>query len=496
MLRCAKPGANVVANRGFPGLAGSRSSSRHFVVGLAMLHCPIRRGFPEGAEMARRRDRSQPQEHQLTPVNLPAALERTGPTLNDITLALGVPRSVLASDPQIGQVWSQLPRLVASFPREHRNELHARMCVAICVGLFDSAINYAWNSAILRLRDIVRAFGLGVVAQIKQADFDDDDLIDLKDADLLRLCLDLDLVSEEAYFFLDQCRDTRNRFSAAHPSIGQLDADEVVAFLSRCARYALTDAENPRGVDAQALIAAVKGKRFHDDQLSEWADRLNGTHQYQRSTLFSTLHGIYCDPASGEEARNNAIELCEALLEHLGPEAKSSVINRHSDYVAIGDEPRQKASRSFFEKLGLLDLLTEAERHSIVSQACKKLVSVHDGWDNFYNEPPFAERLAEIAAQIAIPESAQEEYVMAVCLCGAGNPHGISVAALPHYQEMIRGFSPVEIAVMLDLPKRKGRLSERIKNHSACKKRFGGLVMLLNSESIPRKLRAVFESWQ
>ncbi|KST66217.1 hypothetical protein BC008_24915 [Mastigocoleus testarum BC008] len=46
------------------------------------------------------------------------------------------------------------------------------MCVAVSVGLFDSAINYTWNASILKLREKVKNFGLPIVAQILQKDFE------------------------------------------------------------------------------------------------------------------------------------------------------------------------------------------------------------------------------------------------------------------------------------------------------------------------------------
>ena len=97
------------------------------------------------------------------------------------------------------------------------------MCVAVSTGLFDSAINYIWNATILHLRDRVREFGLPVVGQIQQQDFEEAHLLDLQDSELLDLCLKLNLITEDGFFFLDQCRAMRNNFSAAHPSIGKIN---------------------------------------------------------------------------------------------------------------------------------------------------------------------------------------------------------------------------------------------------------------------------------
>jgi len=54
--------------------------------------------------------------------------------------------------------------------------------------------------------------------------FDEASLVDLKDAELLGLCLKLNLISDKDFFFLDQCRATRNSYSVAHPADGDVDA--------------------------------------------------------------------------------------------------------------------------------------------------------------------------------------------------------------------------------------------------------------------------------
>lgn len=114
--------------------------------------------------------------------------------LDALTKALGIDRSVLASDQQIANAWSNLPQLLAEVPPELRDEGLMRMCIAVATGLFDSALNYAWNAAVLQLRKKVRFFGINIVPKIIDKDFDDKKLLDLRDADLLELCLKLKLI--------------------------------------------------------------------------------------------------------------------------------------------------------------------------------------------------------------------------------------------------------------------------------------------------------------
>lgn len=431
------------------------------------------------------------------PVKLPDVASLSGNMLDQLTDALGVDRSVVALGHQIEHAWSQLPRLIQRIPPQLRDEKIVKACIAVASGLFDSAINYIWNAAIVELREKVRRFGLHVIPQIlDDKSFDEASLVDLKDAELLDLCLKLNLISDQDFFFLDQCRATRNSYSVAHPADGDVDEDEVLNFLSRCQKHALSSAQNPKGVDAKALLTALKVARFKKGQLEEWDKRIRGTFDAQRELIFGMLHGVYCDPDSGEEARVNALAICEAFSGEFRPKTQSSLVDRHQDYRAKGDEKRYTASQRFFEKLGLLSLLGEAEIHSVVTSASRNLLSVHNDWNNFHNEPPFAQRLAQLTKDIGVPVSAQAVFVEAVVTCGIGNTYGVSHAALPSYHSLVKSFSPNEIKIMLELPSKTATVAGRIKSSAACKKRFKQLVGLLDKSSVPTRARAAFKKWQ
>lgn len=428
-------------------------------------------------------------------VNLPAIVDNSSSALAQLTTALGVPREVLASDEEIRRVWKQLPRLISQIPSPVRGELHARMCVAVYTGLFDAAVNYAWNSAVLSLRDKVRAFGTHVVPQIINQDFDEKKLVELTDANLIELCLSLNLINEDAYFFLDQCRDVRNNFSAAHPAIGSLDDAEFTVFLSRCIKYALSSTSNPKGVDTQALIESIKGAEHSDEQTKEWVERINATHAAQQELIITMLHGIYCDSSSSQDTRSNAIAICKAFAPKLSPSIKSELINRHSDYLAHGKADLLLLSQQFFGSLGILALLSEQERHVLVSKACKALFTAHQGWYNFYNEPPFAERLLEISQQSPIPDTTRGEFVTAVVTCAVGNQYGVSTAAYPSYEKITRNFTSKDIPIMLGLPTSNTIVAGRIRGHTKCKNNFLHLVKLLDPKQVPVRYTTTYKSY-
>jgi hypothetical protein len=432
----------------------------------------------------------------MPPVNLPAVLGSTAPVLDGLASALGIPRDALAASEDIEHAYAGLPRLLSRVPEDKRNHLLARLCVAVATGLFDSAVNYAWNAAILELREKVRVFGLPVVAQTLANGFDEKALLDLKDAELLELCLKLNLITEDGHFFLDQCREIRNNFSAAHPPIGAIDDHEVLQFLNRCVKYAIVSERNPRGVDTQAFIASLKGARLSPSQQAKWVELLEATHEAQRDLLIGTLHGIYCDPNSAQDARLNAIDLSASLAQRMSPRLRAQLVDRHNHYIVAGDEKRQTASQAFFARLNLMTLLGEKERHGIIARAAQRLLASHLEFNNFYNEPPFAERLSELTSQGAVPESAQFEFVCTVVLCATGNQYGTSWAAAQHYQAMIRRFTPREVAIMLEAAESYPALAMRLKTYAKCREQFRALIMLIEPASVGPAHRNVYEKWR
>lgn len=422
----------------------------------------------------------------MSDLKLPAISGDSSAMLNKLMASLGLPRDIIASDIEIEYAWHNLPRELQQIPKDKLNVLLVRMCVAASTGLFDSAINYAWNCAILELRNRVRNFGLAVVPQITGKPFDEEKLNEMRDAELLELCVSLNLITEEGFFFLNQCREVRNNFSAAHPPVASIDDREFINFLSRCTKYALAGSVNPRGVDTREFLSALKNGKFSVEQEEEWTNRLNITHDQQREILFGTLHGIYCDSNSTQETRLNALAVALRLGDMLTPRAKTDMVDRHSAYLAKGEADKHRASRQFIAHLQLLPLLGATERHIIISNSCKSLMGVHNAMDNFYNEPPFAKQLLEYSKQGAIPDSVQDVYVESVVTCAIGNPYGVSRAALPYYDEMIRNFSPREISIMLQLLNSNSKqVGIRVNDHLTCRRRAGRLLELLDPKSIP-----------
>lgn len=417
-------------------------------------------------------------------INLPNTVEATLPEIDNIMKAFNLPREILAGNDEINYVWKELPRELSKIPQDLRDGLIVRMCVAISVGLFDGAINYVWNAVIIALKHKVKNFGLSLVAQTLGRKFEENDLNNYMDSELLDLCYKLELLSEDGYFFLSQCRDIRNNFLSAHPSIAQIDDRELINFISRCCKYGITDDYSLQGVNVSDFLSSIKGRKLDEDELRVWRQKLTDTFPAQRQLLVPTLMGIYCDSASNETTRLNALKICISIHEYIDEKIKSSMIEQYNKYFVKGYTDKCTAAKFLFEKLHMLNLLSTAEQHTIVKNACKNLLKAHLEYNNFYNEPPFAQRLLEITLSMKTPESVQQEYVYTVLMGYVGNPYGVSNAAIEYYEEMIRNFSPKEIDYLINLTNSTSLFTNKINNYSVCRLRYKMALELIDRDSM------------
>ena len=423
--------------------------------------------------------------------------------VDSIVNLLGIKRNALASNDQIKEALERLPRLLGKPPDEYLNELFARMCVAATVGLFDSVVNYVWNATIIHLRDRIRSFGVSIINSITENDLAEESLHRLKDFDLLKLCLDLSLITPENYFFLDQTRETRNKFSAAHPSTSMVDEYELINIINRCVTHGFLGGENLQGIDVQEIFNSLKQGAMSDEQITHWANKLEQTNESQRRFVFQAFHSKYCNPSLDESQRTNALNIMLAYKKkkELSVNEISVFVLNHEKYVGAGDESKSTASTRFFEHLGLVGQLSSSARHALFAKACNHLWIVHLGHDNFYNEPPFAERLYDITQQGEIPDSVKVEFVTTVVGCAIGNGYGVSNDAFRYYKRMIQSFSPREVSIMLSLPdfesstEQYGQVSRRIHHETSCKRNFFKLIKLIDESSVVTQQRSKYEKY-
>lgn len=417
--------------------------------------------------------------------------------IENILTSLNVPREILATTDDIYDVWYRLPSLLSKMPHEFINPLVARMCVAVRVGLFDSAINYIWNATIINLRQKIIDFGVNEASELLnlQKALTATNILDITDAQLLQYCLSLNLITETGYFFLDQCRNIRNNYSSAHPvSEGEmLDNFGLQSYINNCIRYSFTNNADLRGVDLKSLTSSLKTISFGEEQLSFWYEAIKNTNETQKNVIFLRLYSLYCDSDSSESTRLNCLALFNKCKEFVTDCAMSNILLQHQQYVTQGKNDKLVASRMFYNKTESLKYLTESERDIIFLTAIKSLENVHNQYNNFYNEPLFASYLSSLSKQSGISDTVKRDFVTVVVDCSTGNGFGVSNAADIYYTDMIKNFSPAEIKIMIEMYESNAHFRFKLQNNSSCMTKYKELLKMISQVSVPKSLLNRYE---
>lgn len=424
-------------------------------------------------------------------VSLPVLKEiETEDIIESITQSLGFPRTVLASSDDIDTVWSTLKSEISRVRIEYRHEMIARMVVGIRVGLFSSAVNEMWNTTILVLREKIREFGLTEANQFLTLSLDEKKFKELKDKELLDIAVELGLLSEDSYFFLNHCREIRNNYSSAHPSTSMLDGAELNYFIHQCIKHVLSNEVKYIGFRSDEFIYTIKKAKLDEDAQNELSERIRKTNELQKIAILKALFGIYVDEKNDEFVRQNCLDLSRRNWDYFSEQAKSEVVALFSSYL-IQDNTKKQYAKLFFEKVNAISLLPKDEQISLVNKLIKQLESVHFDFNNFYNETAYAERLAAINKEI--PSQIIKEYVYVICLCYIGNKYGTSSSSEPFYETIIENFTVREIDKLFELSLEDNYLNYRLKNFIRCRYKFIELLKLLNPESVPSKWRDHYE---
>lgn len=133
--------------------------------------------------------------------NLPAVIGKSEDVIDGLTKLIGVPRELLPPKEKIENVLNQLPALLSNIREDFRDERLAKMCIAIGVGLFDSAVNYIWNQTVTEIRIRIIMFGLDVIKQLKNKEYTEEDINSMQDSQLLNIAHELNLINDEGYYF-------------------------------------------------------------------------------------------------------------------------------------------------------------------------------------------------------------------------------------------------------------------------------------------------------
>lgn len=416
-------------------------------------------------------------------------VEGSSTVVDMICSSLKIPRVVLPDSESIDYALKLLPRELNKIPPKFRDKEIAKMCVAVSVGLYDDAIVRIWNSVIKEMKNKISYYGVEMIKHVAGEKYSDNFLENIKDSQLLVLARQLNIISEQGFYYLDQCRDIRNNASIAHPTDIEISEIEMINFINRCNMHGLQDDYETKGIDMKTFVSLLGEKETTDEQLELLAGQIADTFTSQQELVWQILYSNSTDEESAGHLRANSTFVAKKISEAtiISENIEANFLEKHNGYRLKGEEKKVSLSRAFLEKIGRVNNIDESEKIGLLNKAIRELLTAHIEANNFYNEPPFAERLSNLCQSFKpLPELVIEPLVSIVLRCYLGNAYGICWSAQSYYTSILTELSPKGIEVLLQLPKDNAHFKSEI-NSKGKRERYIELLKNVNESMLTSK---------
>lgn len=400
-----------------------------------------------------------------------ADIERTGAASNELSQFEEFENTLLLALQQIGlpgtgvlvdlderhQVFTNFQGAIARLDDERRADAMylSKMLVAVGAGLFDAALNYLWDETISELRrrvamyDLAYFFDIAISSTDRRKSLrDETHLAQVSDHELINGARDIGLISSIGFQQLDLIRYMRNYASAAHPNQNDVDAFQLLGWITTCIKEVITLPESAQVAETKRLLSNVRKGAISSENALATAEFFSELKTESADNLAAGLFGIYLEDDSGEQARDGVRLLMPKLWTHVSDKQRYDFGIKHANHVANADFIRANRAREVLDVVNGTAYLTDGVRSVELKAAIDDLLAAHRGFDNFYAETRPSKHLNDLSLE-PVPESTREMYVSGVVEAFLTNGNGVAWAADVNYRSMIARFGPREAEIAL-----------------------------------------------
>lgn len=376
-----------------------------------------------------------------------------------------------------------------SLEQRQRSIYVSKFIAAAGVGLFDAALNYLWDETIYELRRRVGQYDLayfydaavGSTSDNRKKLKTEDDLIKIDDNALIKGSYEIGLISDLGFKHLERIRYMRNWASAAHPNQHQITGLQLIEMLETCIIEVIALPLSNIVTQIKLLLANIKTNIIDETTAKEIAIFFTNLSEEKASTLAEGFFGIYTQPDTTSQIRQNVRLLIPYLWNRLDEQTKYQFGVKYARFVANNDQDKKNLSREFLETVSGLSYIPDDIRAAEVLTAIENLLLAHRGNDNFHNELPFAQQLQRLTGETGrIPKGINNKYVLCLVEVFLTNGNGIAWNAEPTYLSLLEQLN-AEQSLTAVLSFDSLNISSRLQ-HSLCQKKFKELLEIIKNK--------------
>lgn len=306
---------------------------------------------------------------------------------------------------------------------------------------YDMAAEYAWKKAIIKIRNSLANLGMDFIAEFVQRD-DVDEYTPIENVLTERATIDLaerlGVINSTGALHLRQAQELVNHYLSAK-SDNEMSAIDSLSVIRPCVEYILSEPN----VKVAVAFSEFRNRLLNEDlKLKDTvvAQVINSPLFYIRTVITILLSAIKKNKSIVQEhALVNITMLLPEVWGKLSSSDKWMIGETYRDVFASGDAAATKGLKLALGKVGGFDFVPETLRSTTFKEMARKLIDVHDSFNNFYNESGVVKALANLGTRI--PEPAFLVCLDAYLLVYLGNYYGYSRNAAPIAEEELKKIS-------------------------------------------------------
>lgn len=399
-----------------------------------------------------------------------------------------------------------LSQFLSALPEEEKKDARylSKFVGATAIGLFDAALNYVWNEVVLNLRKKAIIYGIDLffdaaVGGTNRATYkDESDLDGLKDSVLLDSCLKLELISDVVYRKLDHILTMRNEVAASHPNVESIGGYELLGWLQTCVKDVLQDKLSDSAIRIRALVKNLKSCQevIDANTINRLASELVNLSMAHLHNLLVSIFGMFVSPSTDQILRKNISLIAKHVWECADDRVKYKIGIMIDGYRTNLQQERLQHGITFLTIVDGRMYETLPEKIISLETLANRLDDVHDGWDNYYNEPPIMQEILQFCRKSAdIPKEILPKLVKVVLRCRIGKGlsyrDGVSPSGLPLFDKFLGMMDDTGIVYCILAIFHPDINSKLV--YTTCQKHLAAVLKILKPLAISDRLKEALE---
>lgn len=320
--------------------------------------------------------------------------------------------------------------------------------------LFIIAAEIVWRRTIDILRNRLSFFGedfigdmLGYDKPVMADDLSEQEAIDLNcDVGFLK--------PNEKMELLHHAEQIKQYTSRQYQMVDQISINkhQAAALISDCIQYVLSDMTECTMLEFNNVRQRLKSELFTED--TDIVILLKNEQYFAKRTILRSLMNMAKTDKEKEKqfVFHNMSVIVPLIWDDLAETDKYSFGTTYAEISSSDKKDYINVAKKILYNVHGFDYVPENLKSNSFKMTAKNLINVHDGFNNFYNEPLAAKLLSSMGSMI--PDPAVYDCINAVLICVTGNEYGISIEAQPYLQSILNGMTiPKWELYLKDLPK-------------------------------------------